>query len=379
MGRRRRQLLAAAGGTVTGAFAGCLGSLSRPSCDPLPAGATAGSYREELSLPVPESELLKAAGKDEIRAITAPAFAPDWGDRDRAVNEHTFEGLVAEDLVIGVSRGGRSRAYPLQILWTHEIVNDVFGGPLLVTYCPVCGSSVVAERTVDGEPTIFGVSGYLWRSDLVMYDRRTESLWSQIAATAIRGPRTGRELTLVPSAVSTWEAWRRSNPDTDVLLPPPLSTAMGESAEKPVYFPYRRHQLFSDRGTDEFDDRTAVKGVVVDGTARAYPFPVVEREEVINDRVGDHPVLVGLGAGSRMVAYDRCVDGRALAFEAVGEGVARAGGSRWRLDTGLAVDGPHDGERLTELGGEPMFWFAWEKFHSDTELYGVDRSTTTEQ
>jgi hypothetical protein len=379
MGRRRRQFLAAVGGTVTGVFTGCVESLTRASCDALKPGASATNYREELSLPVPESELIKAANRDEIRAITETSFASDWSDRAETLEEYTFGGLVAEDIVIGVTREGRSRAYPLQILWTHEIVNDDFGGPLLVTYCPICGSSVTAERTVDGAATIFGVSGYLWRSDLVMYDRRTESLWSQIAATAIRGSRTGQELTLVPSTVTTWESWRQSNPGTDVLLPPPLSTAISESVAKPSYVPYRRKELFSDRGTDEFDNRTAVKGVVVDGTARAYPFPVVEREGLLNDRVGGHPVLVGLGTGTRLVAYDRCVDGQALTFEATEEGMARAGGSRWRLDTGLAVDGPHDGERLTELGGQPMFWFAWQKFNPDSDVYGVDQPATSER
>jgi hypothetical protein len=129
--------------------------------------------------------------------------------------------------VLGVEHDDRARAHPLRVLNHHEVVNDEFAGPLAVTYCVLCGSGVVFERRVTGEPTTFGVSGRLWRSDLVMYDGLTDSLWSQLAATAIRGPRTGDRLTLVPSSLTTWGKWRSAHPETRVLLPPPHSGTVG--------------------------------------------------------------------------------------------------------------------------------------------------------
>lgn len=351
--------------------AGCLDRFGSLGCEPLHLDGAVDPARRDVSLPVAKSDLLKSAPKDAIRAIVEPAFASDWDDLGDRLGSETRQRLVDDDLVIGVERAGRARAYPLQVLWTHEVVNDDLGGPLIATYCPVCGSSVVADRVVDGEPTTFGVSGYLWRADLVMYDALTESLWSQIIATAIRGPAVGEALSMVPSTVTTWADWRAGHPATDVLLPPPLSTPLGESIEQPYYVPYRQHQLFGDRGGDGLDERTAVKGVAVAGEARAYPFPAIDRERVINDRLGGHPILVALAGESRVVAYDRCVEGRTLEFDPAGERVASAGGSRWQLDTGLAVDGPLEGTRLSRLDGlPPMFWFAWRDFHPDTDVYG---------
>lgn len=368
---RRRAFLATAGAAVGAALAGCLDGLASRSCVPVEPQSAIAVQRADVSLPVPKSALLEAASRDDIRAITDPAFGPDWDDLDERLGRSTGQRLVPDDLVIGVERAGRARAYPLQVLWTHEVVNDDLAGPLIATYCPVCGSSVTAERTVNGRATTFGVSGYLWRADLVMYDRLTDSLWSQIMATAIRGPAVGESLPLVPSTLTTWSAWRSEHPGTDVLLPPPVSTALGEATEQPYYFPYRQHQVFHDRAGDAFEARTAVKGVVVNGEARAYPFPALDRERVINDRLGGHPVLVALGSGDRVVAYDRCVEGRPLEFEPAGVGVANAGSSRWQLDTGLALDGPHEGSRLGGLAGPPpMFWFAWRDFFPDSDVYG---------
>jgi hypothetical protein len=194
-----------------------------------------------------------------IRAIVDPAFGPDWDDVDVADQYFVgFEGpgLSDDAPVVGVTRGGRARAYPVAVVWWHEVVNDRLGGPLLVTYCPICASGLVAARLVGGEETVFGVSGQLWQppgeyaaasidrgtvfgasasgvdaearnsGNLVLYDEATRSFWSQLLARAICGPQRGEELALVPATVTSWGEWRAEHPETDVLLPPPASTLM---------------------------------------------------------------------------------------------------------------------------------------------------------
>jgi len=195
-----------------------------------------------------------------IYAVTEPAFADDWsahGITPAYRHEDGREELVAEQTVIAVEAEGRARAYPLTILTTHEVVNDSFGGPLIVTFCPLCSSGMVASRRVDGEATLFAVTGELWmpervferasedqgrtfgatysggeersvrhNGNLVMYDAATRSYWSQILARGICGPHTGTELEIRPSSVTTWGEFRERHPDGEVLLPPPHSVTV---------------------------------------------------------------------------------------------------------------------------------------------------------
>jgi hypothetical protein len=280
----RRRLLATLATGAVGGFAGC-SAASAPSADERTATEASpstrtprpdrGSYAAD-GTPVPveerdefgewglpsticEAEVIEDTG---IRAIVDPAFADDWSavdiDERYRMGYEVGDGLTGDSYVIGVTSadGSRARAYPLSVVWWHEIVNDSFDGPLLVTFCPICQSGMVAERLVAGAETTFGVSGQLWRppdiyaetakvdgrvfgasategeaearnsGNLVLYDERTRSYWSQFLARAICGPREGDRLDIVASTVATWDAWRREHPGTDVLLPPPHSTVM---------------------------------------------------------------------------------------------------------------------------------------------------------
>ncbi|MFC7203474.1 DUF3179 domain-containing protein [Haloferax namakaokahaiae] len=373
----RRRVLAACGCVV--GLAGCLGS------DPPVAGertakdgdstdgdsvARAGAF----DLPIPEDELRRGAPKDAIPAITSPSFSTDWSGFDEVPVEleDSFE-------VVGVELDGISRAYPLAVLNWHEIVNDTFDGrPVVVTYCPLCGSAVVAERVVAGDTVYFGVSGLLWMSDLVMYDDRTNSLWSQVLATAIRGERTGDRLSLLPATISTWGEWKASHPETEVLVPPPVSgTIRGRQTRRYEVNPYTSYQQSSSIGigyNEEVDERlhpkTSVVGITAGGVARAYPLDTVSSEGVVNDRVGDVPVVVAASADGSLVAYVRRVDGEAIEFERDGSRLV-GGGSRWDLLTGRSLDGPHEGTTLSRANDRsPMFWFAWADFNPETEIYG---------
>jgi hypothetical protein len=386
---RRRYLSLLAGGTLgTG---GCLEALDG-------RGGTTTAGGTGVDLPVPESALDRATESDAVPAITEPAFGRDWSGLEITVSSAPLRESVEPRLspgspVIGLESGAptstgrdgsaegndRTRAYPLSVLDWHEAVNDRLGGPLLVTYCPLCGSGVAAERTVGGEETAFGVSGLLWRGNLVLYDRATGSLWSQLLGRAIRGPRTGERLRLVPSRLATWGEWGEDHPGTEVLLPPPRSnTVRGPDATFDYtidpYLSYDTSSTVGRGGTAFEDDRlhpkAPVVGVAAGGEARAYPLTTVERLRAVNDAVGGRPVVVGVTPDRSPVAYDRRVGGSPLSFLPVGEGEMRAGGSRWRIGTGRGVDGPHEGRRLTPATDRSsMFWFAWAKLHPDTEVY----------
>jgi len=363
------------------------GALSSPAGDGGPAGGGQPTTAD-LSLPVDEADLDRAAPRDGIPAIVDPVFGSSWAETDYEVATDAYRSpsLAPTDEVIGVARGGTARAYPLKLLTRHEVVNDDIGGPLLVTYCPICKSGLVADRRVDGEARTFGVSGYLFRANLVLYDQGGGNLWSQLLATAIRGPATGTELGLITSRTTTWEAWQAEYPGTEVLLPPPASnTVVGEVALNYALDPYADHETVAERypeygplGDLEWSDtrlqrRTPVLGVVHDGEAVAYPRREIEWNGPINDTVGSRPVVVATAADGTLVAYDRRAGGGRLRFSDGGGRTLLAGGSRWRRLTGRALDGPHEGAQLASATDvSELYWAAWFKFHPETTVYGEE-------
>ena len=146
--------------------------------------------------------------KDGIPALVDPAFVSPANVRE----------LRPQDFVLGVHLGGFSKAYPIRILNWHELVNDQIGGrPILVTWCPLCGSGVVYDPVMDGERVLFGVSGLLYQRNLLMYDRRTSSLWSQLGMKAVSGPLAGSSLPVLVAEHTTWADWSSRYPDTTVL------------------------------------------------------------------------------------------------------------------------------------------------------------------
>lgn len=243
----RRDWLTAAAAVASG-ISGCIGLRTESSR----STSTDTPYPAE---PIAESGFPPNICQEDVRdidiiEIVEPAFGPNWEGFEVGGQ---YGELTDDDVVIGVEREGAHRAYPLAVLWYHEIVNDNFGEPLIASYCPLCKSGIVAERRVNGEPTIFRVSGLLWRPEgiqaeaakhsdrvfgadmasgetevvnagnLVMVDDATGSYWSQLLVRAICGPRTRDELSIVPSKVARWGEWRVDHPDTDILLPPPAS------------------------------------------------------------------------------------------------------------------------------------------------------------
>lgn len=251
----RRRLLAA----LAAATAGCVGREPTDTPTRTPSGLAAQGVPATIcSEPV--------VADPGIHAVVAPSFAPDWTTHeipDRyAPATGSAGGIDPEQTVVGLRDGDRARAYPLELLAEHEVVCDSLGGPVFVSFCPICRSGVVADRRVAGRATTFLVTGLLWRPEriqvaaaqqdgrafgaertggervdvrasgnLVLLDTATRSYWSQILATGICGPETGTRLSIRPSTLSTWGDWRAANPDGEVLLPPPHS----ETAETAAY------------------------------------------------------------------------------------------------------------------------------------------------
>lgn len=397
--RRYLEWLATAG---VGGLAGCSGVISSAPADtpevttPVSVDtetpSTPGRAAADIELPVPKNQLQLAGFKDSIPAITEPAFASDWSEVELRLEERRlstsfdfeFEPRLSPAMsVIGVERDGTARAYPLAVLNWFEVVNDTFptdGGPepVLVTYCPLCRTGLTARRTVRDQSTTFGVSGLLYRDNLVLYDELTSSLWSQVRAQAIRGPMTGSHLSLLPSTLTTWGEWRNEHPGTRVLLPPPLSeTIAGRVVQDVTESPYGNYENVTRIGVGPgqlADDRLHPKAIVIGirsgGVTRAYPLEAVrEAGGVVNDVVGNRPVVVA-AANETLAAYDRRVGGRARTFEPAGSDFMTAADSRWSIATGRAVEGPHQGQQLTPATSfSAMFWFAWVQFNPDTGLW----------
>jgi Protein of unknown function (DUF3179) len=162
------------------------------------------------NLSVDPSEILTAIPRDRIPSIDNPLFVP--------VSQEIS--LPDREPVMSVIVNGEARAYPLRIMMWHEIVNDVVGGtPLAVTYCPLCNASIVFEATIDGVPLQFGTTGKLRNSDLIMYDRQTQSWWQQFSGEAIAGEHTGLALKMIPSRLDSWGRFKQEHPDGTVLVP----------------------------------------------------------------------------------------------------------------------------------------------------------------
>jgi hypothetical protein len=318
--------------------------------------------------------------KDGIPSIDDPEFV-SVDDAD------SF--LDAREPVAVVELDGDVRAYPIQILIWHEIVNDEIGGePVAVTYCPLCNSTVAFSRVVAGEPVEFGTTGMLRASDLVMYDRATESWWQQITAEAVVGERTGTTLDVLPSQILSWEELRRVHPDAQVLS---RDTGFDRDYGSSPYGGYDRDLdsrpfLFEGEPDRSLPPKERVAAVRTDESAVVYPFSGLREKTPVNDELDGEPIVVffdpdvasaldsplvsaGRDVGAAAV-FERTVRGRELEFEPDADpGVFRdrQTGSTWDM-SGTATSGRLDGSRLKQVAHDDQFWFALAAFFEDAEI-----------
>jgi hypothetical protein len=271
----------------------------------------------------PDKILSGGPPKDGIPSIDNPKFV--------TVNE-ADQWIDDNELVLAIIYKGVKRVYPLQIMTWHEIVNDhIAGDPLLITYCPLCGSGIAFERKINGEDVEFGTSGKLYNSNLVMYDRKTNSYWTQIGGQAIVGELAGMRLTPVSIETVVWRDWKGVHPDSEVLsqetgfVRPYGNDPYGSYYEDSfVFFPVENKD-------DSVHPKTVVFGIEVNGVYKAYKEEDLLDLKFIEDTVG----------------------GVAIGVERDTAGVVRV----TNIETGA------------EIIKERDFWFAWYAFHPDTELY----------
>lgn len=279
--------------------------------------------------------------------------------------------LNPDDRVFGVEINGDVRAYPLRIANWHEMVNDVVGGvPVSLAYCTLCGAGILYDGRIAGRdrPFTFGSSGLLYRSNKLMYDRQTDSLWNQFTGRPVMGRLTGSgiELRVLPVALTSWRQWQARHPSTRVLA---LNTGFARDyrpgAAYGAYFA-SPELLYPALVRDQrLRQKDLIFGVRVPGGVKAWPLADFAGGAVINDRVGFVDiVLIGDPQGLGARAYR--ADGHNFTRGAPGE--LDSGGARWRV-TESGLIGP-EGESLPRLPGHVAYWFAWAGYFENAQLGG---------
>jgi len=285
---------------------------------------TIGSFDiDENNTLIPVNEIHSGGPpKDGIPAIDKPVFISAAASR-----------LAPDARVMGLEVNGSARAYPLSIMNWHEIVNDTFGDKsVVVTYCPLCGSGVAFDANVNGTPLKFGVSGLLYNSDVLLYDRQSESLWSQILSQSVTGEMKGEKLKMLALLQTSWDEWKKLYPETEVLSENTgfsrnynRNPYTGYETGAGIYFPVK----FSSK---RYHPKERVLGVEFDGKYKAYPFAELSKKgEQVKDQFAGRDLTIKYNDAARS----------ARIFDDKGE----------------------------EVPALNSFWFAWFAFHPDTEVY----------
>ncbi len=276
---------------------------------------------------IPAADILAGGPpRDGIPAIDRPLYIP--------AGETQY--LNDTDLVLGLEHKGVSRAYPIRVLVWHEIVNADFDGePVVITFCPLCGTGLAFSATVDGQTLDFGVSGLLHNSDLLMYDRQTDSLWSQIPGRAVTGAMAGKELQRLPVVHVPWKEWRRQHPNSEVLS---LNTGSNRDYSTDPYAGYdRTERLFFpvSKNDRRYSRKTWVLGLQSKGVSKVWPFPELAKTDgKVMDTFAGQPVEI-------------------------------------RYDAAQSTASAHDADGNL-LPAVRAYWFAWYGFYPDTEVYNAN-------
>jgi hypothetical protein len=319
---------------------------------------------------------------DGIPALDNPAMIP--------AAEADY--LSPEEAVFGIALNNDARAYPLRILDWHEMANDVVGGvPVSLAYCTLCGAAIAYDgRASDGVTYTFGSSGFLFRSNKLMYDRQTRALWNQLTGEPVLGDlaATDVKLELLPVVLTTWAEWQAQHPDTVVLdietgfrRPYAPGAAYGDyfSAPETMFPVWQRNE--------RLPTKERVYALHLDGVPKAYPVKALAQEQVVNDTIGQAPVVLvatrgvvyvegeSLRVGSVTYAAGGEVRAYARGATTFGPGpdadtLLDAAGRPWQV-TEEALVGP-EGELAPRISGHLAYWFGWSAFYPQTLLYGQD-------
>ena len=344
-----------------------------------PRGAESEFSTDFSKHSVPYSEILSGGPpKDGIPSIDAPRF--------QSTNE-ADEWLDDREPVVFVQVNDEAKAYPIQILMWHEIVNDTVGGePLLVSFCPLCNTAIAFKRTYNGQVFDFGTTGRLRYSNLIMYDRQTETWWQQATGDAIAGVHTGAQLEFYPAAMISWKDFKSQYPDGPVLS---RDTGYSRNYGTNPYFGYddisQTPFLYDGSTPNQLLPMTRVLTVDLKNETVAYPYDVLRKVHVINDMVSGEAVVVFWAEGTASaldtsnipegrevgaaVAYSRLLDDQVLDFEFKdGKIFDTQTGSEWNL-FGIAIAGELSGNKLEPVVSINHFWFSWAAFKPGTRIF----------
>ena len=330
-------------------------------------------------------ELYAGQVPDAIPAIDNPQFqSQEEGDA----------WLTQEAPVFALELNGDARAYPLWILNYHEVVNDTVGKrPVVVTYCPLCNTAIVFDREVEGQVRTFGVSGLLRGSNLVMFDRESETWWQQFTGQGLVGELAGKQLQFIAGQLVSWSEFKRTYPQGRVLS---QDTGFERDYTYNVYDSYDIFtgpisRYYDGELNDALPPTQRILGVTIKNVPAAYPFSVLQRVPVLNTEVdgeplvilydpnvqtnlGDRDIVDGRRVGAA-VAYRPVVDGVRLSFKVEGDTIVdRQTGSTWNR-SGEAVSGELKGKRLPPVLHTNAFWFHWAAFNPDTLLYKLNNGS----
>jgi len=310
-------------------------------------------------------------GRDCIPSLSNPEMLP--------ADAATF--LRDDDLVLGLVLNQEPRAYPIQILDYHEIVNDEVGGvPVAITYSPLTGTGIAFDREVAEKVLEFGVSGLLYDSNLIMYDRTTGSHWTQMRLRADQGPLRGTRLSTRPLMQISWEGWRRLHPDTKVLS---RNTGFPRDYSVYPYGDYRNNNTFLLFPLLNEDPRlprkTVVHGVVTVGAVKVWKHEDFTDPAILNVDVGGEPVVLIADPALRLVvSYGRIAPpGRLLTFRISFSSNRFPFALRdeqtqtlWDIQ-GQAFSGPLAGSRLEPITSYNGYWFAWGAIFNSVQIADI--------
>jgi hypothetical protein len=317
--------------------------------------------------------------KDGIPALKDPQFV--------SISE-ADAWLKPVEPVILVQVGEDAKAYPIQILIWHEIANDTVGSePLVVTFCPLCNTAIAFKRTVNGKVLDFGTTGHLRYSNLIMYDRQTETWWQQATGEAITGELTGTQLEFYPATIISWKDFKTSYPQGKVLS---RETGYPRDYGHNPYVGYDdvNNPPFLYEGPPTPNQLPPVARVLtidLNGEAVAYPYETLETVSAVNDTVGGQAVVIFWQAGTASpldsastasgrdvgtaATFSRRMNGQILTFTFEGGTIKdRQTGSTWNV-LGLATDGELTGTQLNSVISINHFWFSWVAFKPQTRIY----------
>ncbi|RLD24180.1 MAG: hypothetical protein DRI71_03325 [Bacteroidetes bacterium] len=319
---------------------------------------------------IPVSEVFDGGpGKDGIPALENPEKG--------GLSSGTY--ILDSELVLGYFDGVNAVAYPHKILDWHEIINDElspFIFPFAITYCPLTGTGIGWERSGSGTTTTFGVSGLIYENNLIPYDRKTGSNWSQMRLDCVNGALIDTKVKTFPLVETSWKTWREMYPNTEVVT---LNTGHDRSYDVYPYGDYKTNEnflLYPLRTVDRrLNGKERVHGIIIDGIAKAYRFGSFDANtSLINDVInGEDVVIVGNTARNFIVSfYSKLRDGSTPVFTAVDKNEVVLEddlGNEWDV-FGYAVSGPAKGQRLKTTESFIGYWFSWGTFYPDLEIYG---------